>query len=969
MRTTRPRLSDSVAIGIKYDDRTAFGSIVDDEIDRRIRARCQNIIDARASHGIKAVVARSQEFLSAALESPALGELYCGRGQLREDCLYPDAALVTPSALTIDRDGERTTIPLAKDLVSDLAAWLGEWARGSAAPSTGPARALWLSLEQAGALDEGPSDPPIHGADITFVGHATVAHRAGSSSILIDPYLLPRSGRHPAQYQPITAAELAPVDAIFITHPHPDHFDVGSLLRFGRDMPIYVPAVERESLLSIDMAYRLKQLGFSQVRRLQWFAEVRIGELRVVALPFRGEQPTCGERYHPEVSCAGNTYLVEGDGRRAAYVADSGVDAAGDVKQVAAQARGKFGAIDVLFGSHRGFPVYPIQYLFSSVAQYLLFVPQEAWTCRQQIMNDSHDLLDTAECWGARRVVPYASGGAPWYWEMGLGPRPPAVGGRYSLADPPPEAAADAQEARAETREGFIPSAVDVCVLHPGEGLDMAAGSTVHLERHIWPYGPLRRARAEIDHDPMLLLRGGEEVAVVRKKVLLQILALAEAERRTIGVLGAELQEMADTFRRRYGLLSPVDLASWMKTEGLDKRNFAETMRDFVVVEKLCETFAPQIDEMLATSLRVNTARNFVAGRQPTQQQARPMTTLDNIERIPAPPSEALFRDYIRLGRPVILTDLFDRLPIRAIDTADAARRNLGEVPLQVQPNYIGALLAQGRTADPQTMSLAQFLEVLERQPDVDLCCTEYPTPSGILNLVGTPEPCGLNDSSDVVSTMFFAGTGNFAHMHFDGDFRDVLMYQAVGTKRYVVIHPRETRKLDPFVDAGIERTSSVFLQNFSEADKAAFLRYTNAWDCVLQPGETLLMPMMAWHYVEYLEPAMSISFRLGRNRYCRFFAEQMPLRSIFLQAISQRFIDEAALGPDDLAVFSELEDACRRPYPSATARRLEIDRLCLDIWQRITARDERNPYTVRDLRRIQGIQARSASAPAASDS
>jgi L-ascorbate metabolism protein UlaG (beta-lactamase superfamily) len=618
MRTTSPRLSDSVAIGIRYDDRTAFGSIVDDEIDRRIRVRCQNIIDARASHGIKAVVARSHEFLRAALESPALGELYRSRGQLREDCLYPDAALVQPSALTVDRGGQRTIIPLAKDVVGDLAAWLGEWTRGSTPPSSGPARTLWLSLGEAGALEEGPSDPPLHGADITFVGHATIAHRAGSSSILIDPYLLPRSGRYPAQYQPITAAELAPVDAIFITHPHPDHFDVGSLLRFGRDVPIYVPAVERESLLSIDMAYRLKQLGFSQVRTLQWFAVVRVGELRVVALPFHGEQPTCGERYHPEVSCVGNTYLVEADGHRAAYVADSGTDLAGDVKQVAAQARGKFGTIDTLFGSHRGFPVYPIQYLFSSVAQYLLFVPQEAWSCRQQIMNDAHGLLDTAESWGARRVVPYASGGAPWYWEMGLGPRPPSVGGRYSLADPPPEAAADAQQSRAETNEGPIPSGVDVCVLRPGEGLDVATGRTVHLERHVWPYGPLRRARADIDHDPELLLRGGEEVAVVRKKVLLQILALAEAERRAIGVSGAELQEMADTFRGRYGLLLPVDLEMWMKTEGLDKRNFAETMRDFVVVEKLCETFAARIDEMLATSLRVNTARNFMAGRQPT---------------------------------------------------------------------------------------------------------------------------------------------------------------------------------------------------------------------------------------------------------------------------------------------------------------------------------------------------------------
>ena len=45
------------------------------------------------------------------------------------------------------------------------------------------------------------------------------------------------------------------------------------------------PAVERESILSIDMAFRLEELGFSQVRRMRWFDDVKIGAARLVALP------------------------------------------------------------------------------------------------------------------------------------------------------------------------------------------------------------------------------------------------------------------------------------------------------------------------------------------------------------------------------------------------------------------------------------------------------------------------------------------------------------------------------------------------------------------------------------------------------------------------------------------------------------------------------------------------------------
>jgi hypothetical protein len=55
---------------------------------------------------------------------------------------------------------------------------------------------------------------------------------------------------------------------------------------------------------------------------------------------------------------------------------------------------------------------------------------------------------------------------------------------------------------------------------------------------------------------------------------------------------------------------------------------------------------------------------------------------LNNIPRISAPTAECFYRDYILPGRPVIITDLFDNKPIRAVDTVAHACRAMGDVEL-----------------------------------------------------------------------------------------------------------------------------------------------------------------------------------------------------------------------------------------------------------------------------------------------
>jgi hypothetical protein len=147
------------------------------------------------------LVTDSPSLLATAFQPAALGDLYVGTGQLAEDCLYPSARLVQPAALVVEVNGRDRALPVRTREASDLAHWIGEWARGSSPPAASGPRALWDALRDMGALVDGAGDAGVtNRSGLTFVGHATVAHRFDSTCILVDPFLLPRSERYPAMY-------------------------------------------------------------------------------------------------------------------------------------------------------------------------------------------------------------------------------------------------------------------------------------------------------------------------------------------------------------------------------------------------------------------------------------------------------------------------------------------------------------------------------------------------------------------------------------------------------------------------------------------------------------------------------------------------------------------------------------------------------------------------------------------------
>jgi hypothetical protein len=113
--------------------------------------------------------------------------------------------------------------------------------------------------------------------------------------------------------------------------------------------------------------------------------------------------------------------------------------------------------------------------------------------------------------------------------------------------------------------------------------------------------------------DPDQVLRIGETLPVVRKKVLLRLLARHEGARLGLEITPDELQERADRFRAEYGLLTAEDTARWLVAEGLTVDAFTALMRDFCLVERLEQLYERQIDQGVADQIRVSTARTLSA--------------------------------------------------------------------------------------------------------------------------------------------------------------------------------------------------------------------------------------------------------------------------------------------------------------------------------------------------------------------
>jgi hypothetical protein len=128
----------------------------------------------------------------------------------------------------------------------------------------------------------------------TFLGHQGWMIRSGGSCVLIDPLLWEKFGAvHALEYGVHPPRVFGPepfpaVDAVILSHEHDDHFDIPSLARLDRRIPVFISVHSSTAALQI-----MREMGFT-VHPLVPGIPLMVGELQII--PFSGD--------HFSVNCA-----------------------------------------------------------------------------------------------------------------------------------------------------------------------------------------------------------------------------------------------------------------------------------------------------------------------------------------------------------------------------------------------------------------------------------------------------------------------------------------------------------------------------------------------------------------------------------------------------------------------------------------------------------------------------------------
>jgi hypothetical protein len=322
---------------------------------------------------------------------------------------------------------------------------------------------------------------------------------------------------------------------------------------------------------------------------------------------------------------------------------------------------------------------------------------------------------------------------------------------------------------------------------------------------------------------------------------------------------------------------------------------------------------------------------------------------IQEIPRTKMPSQEEFLREYSYRREPIVIADLFEGQEISRIKSVEDAVQAWGDVKLVVQEEYTSA---EGKAAapEPTAMSLREYVEFSRANPQTRLCCTEYDTPARVLASFELPEICRVTHPGeeilglpkkygdyDLVTAIFLANAGNVGHLHFDGDQRDVLLHQVYGRKRVVLFPPAAAKDLQT-LDGPYSRPSlaGLYLEDMSLEEKLDWVDRAGGYHTVLEPGETIYIPMLMWHHLEYMDDAMSFNYRFGRSRYGRFLSVDNFHRDPYIQNVAAKMV-----GPDDvLSGFEPVVDEIAAAYlqPATDVRdkvrdmRALFRRLCAEI-------------------------------------
>lgn len=300
---------------------------------------------------------------------------------------------------------------------------------------------------------------------------------------------------------------------------------------------------------------------------------------------------------------------------------------------------------------------------------------------------------------------------------------------------------------------------------------------------------------------------------------------------------------------------------------------------------------------------------------------------MTKIPRISAPDRHTFWHQYVEKGQPVIISDLFEGQAIHTIDSREKALAAFPDMALQFKGEYVEHFLdrIRGRPIDPrigETLTFAQYCQHVQEHPETAGWLGQEEAPDSLCSLFQVPSYCtnheGESDPHMMIHT-FIGHPGKSASLHIDTDYKQVLVYEIYGRKRVYLIPSRSGQ---PLKTAGFISRLNMHSLNHEEREQLV-TELGGCW-ATLTPGDTLFLPFSYYHHFEYLDHAMSINIRFGRNRYHEVFSRYM-IPHWSLHALAALMTPEHQVQGKHRDLYTQLMHILSTQAASATERVHEI--------------------------------------------
>jgi L-ascorbate metabolism protein UlaG (beta-lactamase superfamily) len=230
---------------------------------------------------------------------------------------------------------------------------------------------------------------------VVFLGHSSLLFQSEQENILVDPILLFTHGLGEKAFE-VTQIKIS---AILCSHSHWDHCHFQTLMFFDKSIPIFIPKVTNASGFNPPMLEALEVLGFTDVREVNLWEAIYIGEVEIVPIPFYGEED------EPNVLIEHYTYILKTKGFTVYGGVDSYRDNFGNMLEVLEKVKNLYRP-DIAF-----LPVSKMVYSYETggVNGFCSYFDPKLFGKSFQYTADPKEASEWTKVLGVKYVVPYAT--------------------------------------------------------------------------------------------------------------------------------------------------------------------------------------------------------------------------------------------------------------------------------------------------------------------------------------------------------------------------------------------------------------------------------------------------------------------------------------------------------------------------------------------------------------------------------